>query len=222
MSLFKQYLENINNDFNSILKKNYKQLYSLWSNYLEDELIDSLNLENLDSEIILEAISFFKYKIELKNEITNVDSIEELLDSKYSKQYKNILIYLLIKEKFNNEISVEFSNFSYPLKIYRAIKLTEIQFKKILESKSGCGIYWTYEKDLAETHWGYDEDGISYVFNAETTKDNIDWNSTYLANLHPTTGSDEKEITMKLKSKIKLISVSKENKEITINKQIII
>lgn len=222
MSLFKQYLENINNDFNSILKKNYKQLYSLWSNYLEDELIDSLNLENLDSEIILEAISFFKYKIELKNEITNVDSIEELLESKFSKQYKNILIYLLIKEKFNNEISVEFSNFSYPLKIYRAIKLTEIQFKKILESKSGCGIYWTYEKDLAETHWGYDEDGISYVFNAETTKDNIDWNSTYLANLHPTTGSDEKEITMKLKSKIKLISVSKENKEITINKQIII
>lgn len=222
MSLFKQYLENINNDFNSILKKNYKELYPLWLNYLEDELIDNLNLENLDSEIISEAISFFKYKIELKNEIANVDSIEELLDSKYSKQYKNILIYLLIKEKFNNEISVEFSSFSYPLKIYRAIKLTEIQFKKIIENKNGCGIYWTYEKDLAETHWGYDKDGISYVFNAETTKDNIDWNSTYLANLHPTVGSDEKEITMKLKSKVKLISVSKENKEITINKIIMI
>jgi hypothetical protein len=68
------------------------------------------------------------------------------------------------------------------------------------------GIYWSYEEEAAEPHWGYAEgkEDIYVRLKGILNVKDVNWIETFDANLYPSLGEDEKEIRMKEHGRIKL------------------
>lgn len=81
--------------------------------------------------------------------------------------------------------------------------LTDLKNGKI----NKLGIFWSYEEDAAEPHWGYGANKKYIRLKADININAIDWISTFRANLYPSLGEDEKEITMKENRNIKLVEM---------------
>ena len=66
------------------------------------------------------------------------------------------------------------------------------------------GIYWSWDKDSADAHWGEFSAGQKkWLLSAKVTEADIDLVQTIAANSDPSTGKDEKEITLKPDSVIR-------------------
>ena len=85
--------------------------------------------------------------------------------------------------------------------MWRSITLTDIQQLKT----KGVGIYWAYEDSAAEAHWGHPGSEGTYTLEAQITENAVDWDSTIFANLQPSIGDMEKEITLKEGAPVKLL-----------------
>jgi 2'-5' RNA ligase/GNAT superfamily N-acetyltransferase len=104
-------------------------------------------------------------------------------------------------ERYYDIISTH-ESWNWPLRVWRVVTLNSL---RALKTK-GIGIYWAYEEDAAEAHWGSFGDGSSeYTIEAQITEDAVDWESTILANLSPATGEDEKEITLNPGAPVKIL-----------------
>ena len=64
------------------------------------------------------------------------------------------------------------------------------------------GLYWSWEKDAAEAHWG-DGEGVKWLLEATVTFDQIDWVETLGRNAS-TSYNDEKEIRVLASADVKL------------------
>jgi len=100
-----------------------------------------------------------------------------------------------------NQMRWEHSSWSWPLKVWRSITLKDIQQLKT----KGVGIYWAYEDSAAEAHWGHPGSEGTYTLEAQITENAVDWDSTIFANLQPSIGDMEKEITLKEGAPVKLL-----------------
>ena len=107
------------------------------------------------------------------------------------------------------------------LKIYRKIALNNVpEFLdslnkgKILKDFEGIGIFWSWEKNSAEAHWGTGNHTV--LLEGLVGINDINYKSTALKNLTPQTGEEEAEIEVKAKSAITIIRVhsEKNNQEI--------
>jgi hypothetical protein len=64
----------------------------------------------------------------------------------------------------------------------------------------GLGIYWTFDyegTDIDESPWGYQEDGRNIWMHALVDPKDVDWFSTYLANMDWMHGDREQELRLK-------------------------
>jgi len=79
---------------------------------------------------------------------------------------------------------------------------------KFLKSYQGIGVYWSWDKDKAECHWGFHDghgDEISILAWIDTK--NIDYEATVVLNLAPPSGPEEAEVRVKEGSNVKVIEV---------------
>ena len=69
------------------------------------------------------------------------------------------------------------------------------------------GVYWSWDHDAAEAHWGEAQDGFkTWEMHADIPVGDIDWLITVMMNADPSY-SEEKEIRVKQNAQIKIKSV---------------
>jgi len=59
---------------------------------------------------------------------------------------------------------------------------------------TGLGVYWSYEKDAAEAHWGGSKNQQTFRFHARIDTENISKSNTVWNNTRTSTGEEEKEV----------------------------
>lgn len=93
----------------------------------------------------------------------------------------------------------------------------------IMASKSeysGIGIYWSWDKEAAEPHWGYDQ-GEEILLIGKITEDSINVEQTLLQNMS-LSDWEEKEITLLDNAKVKIIGVEYNDKEYMFNNGVVV
>lgn len=105
----------------------------------------------------------------------------------------------------------------FPIDIYRKILVKDLEDVK----HKGIGVYWSWDEKSAGVHTSTSTHGErDFLLKAQAQSEDIDWYETLLANLNPSFGKKEKEITLNRGAKIRLIGYQKhgENTWIAANK----
>lgn len=100
--------------------------------------------------------------------------------------------------KYDNLMNVfQQINVHGKIEIWREMKVNK-KWLDVLknDTKMSLGLYWSYEENAAEAHWGHNVKDEYYVtIHATCDFDKVNWYKTMLANLQPNTG-DEQEINL--------------------------
>jgi hypothetical protein len=78
------------------------------------------------------------------------------------------------------------------------------------------GIYWSYEKNAADVHWG-DGDGVEALLEGQVTRTAVDWESTLALNLSPSMGEDEKELRLFQNAPVRVTAVTIGGQSVRVN-----
>jgi len=134
----------------------------------------------------------------------------------------------LQKQAFYEDIENQYDEFygkydrlNFPIEVFRCVSLP-IDPQEIEESweNKGVGIYWSDNENYAICHGGsYGGDHKEFIFSANVQINDVDWNATLHANMHPDLGTDEQEITLKEHISILLTGVKSPNPEYNMGNQ---
>lgn len=87
--------------------------------------------------------------------------------------------------------------------VHRMIMADEDWLTRITER--GLGQYWTWDKEYAEAYAG--QGSNEWLISGLIDPASVDWVSTILANAHPATGQEEKEITIPEGTPVKVVGI---------------
>lgn len=94
-----------------------------------------------------------------------------------------------------------------------------------IKNYQGLGIFWSWDKDKADSHWGHHSDGEKdIVLKAKVHYSLIDFETSMILNFAPSIGFDEAEFQLMEGNEIFLLSVIDESndQEFEINKNLLI
>lgn len=161
--------------------------------------LDDFDLSSIIDEIFLRernnsTDSFLAYEycsetgIEMDEfEENNLDETEDYIEwAKYEIKFKLEEIY--------NDISNSM-DYNGTINIARVMTVDERWLNAFEHHKTRLGIYWSWDHDRAEAHWGQNKSNIIKIFGRVQTK-YINWEQTLLANSDFNIGRDEAEITL--------------------------
>jgi hypothetical protein len=148
----------------------------------------------------------------------NPDKYEDLTDSEVTEteDFKNWIEYE-IEYRYNNIIDKlsDLADINGRIKIWRVLAVDNNWLNHLKKEGLHLGIYWSYEKDVAEAHWGYNKDTNLYArIESSVDEKHVNWIDTIKANLNFATGDEEKEIRLFKGTLLKI-----ENLEINLKKQ---
>jgi hypothetical protein len=176
---------------------------SLLSSFNADEMVNKDLVEDVISKYEEYLISQYKYENYLPDDDGDINQedfsawIEEDLKFKIEELirfYKSEIIK-------GGRITV-----------WRKITVSEDWMDHFSKEGKHLGIYWTWDPDAAETHWGdYTKKSVALI-EAEVPENGVDWNRTVRANIEPAIGDDEKEITLNKGVPLKIVSVEIDGK----------
>ncbi len=109
------------------------------------------------------------------------------------------------------ELIASYESWQFPMDVFRCISLPKAEeaqqghlfpgtpqarFQQGLQAikYQGVGIYWSWDENAAECHWG--SGGPSVTLHGVIQKNNVDWEGTIYANMFPTLGQEEKEVRL--------------------------
>jgi len=125
----------------------------------------------------------------------NFSDIHKIMRTrKFKAELKNWAIDKCEDAKF--KIEQELQNSKYT--VYRVITGPE---NWTPDPNRHPGIYWSFDKEAAEAHWGFVDHKHEYLLTAKIKNSDIDWVSTISANANPSS-EDEKEVTLYANSEI--------------------
>jgi hypothetical protein len=91
--------------------------------------------------------------------------------------------------------------------IYRKITVADDWLSKLENDNRSIGIYWAYEQDAAEAHWGYDQTGLKEItLESSVSVESVEWIETLQQNINPFY-EEEKEIRLIKDSPVKLNAI---------------
>lgn len=209
ISFFKKYLPNytkklstmnsvgiLTETIDAIIDDVFKTYDDLKRDSMQDALVQALIHEMKSDTGALEIMVgyYLGENPEKRNELDSLNEREIAETSDFLNWLEEDLKY-----KYDDFMRL-FKNLKNPdnsVTIYRIMKVKESWKKKLLKNEQiNLGIYWSYEEDAAEAHWGHNiSDTIEVFIEARVDFDKINWYQTMFANLQPSTG-DEKEIRL--------------------------
>lgn len=179
-----------------------------WLNevYLEDipkETIISKKFDDNVKEYIhnnLEDYAYaYKYEVGLEDK-----EDEEIIESEDFKLW----IENEIENKYDDAVSrlEDIPRENGKIRIWREIAVDKNWFEHFKKEGKRLGIYWSFDRNAAEAHWGYNQDGKNIYAKIEAIVDEkyIDWVDTIKCNLNFYTGEEEKEIRLFKNTPIKI------------------
>jgi len=129
---------------------------------------------------------------------------------KYEAEYKFDEVINMISDQIKND----------NIEIFRIITVGKNWIKHLEKQGNHLGIYWSFDEDAAEPHWGYNNSKkqIKALIKSLIDQKYVDWVRTIRANLTLSTGEEEKEITLFKSTPLKISSISINDEEQDISK----
>jgi tRNA nucleotidyltransferase/poly(A) polymerase len=203
-----EFLQNNYEDFSHNEKLKHKLLWKLTDNdVLNETPIDSITSDNIitpqyikdvkRSDNYERYIEYYKYENNLEDEDKEV--IEQNEDFKewfiWELKYKYDDVIDKIKEKIKPNDTID---------IWREMTVDDNWIYHIGTQGKHLGIYWSWEENAAEAHWGDSKKYNKAIIKTSVKEDNIDWTNTIYANMDLALGEDEKEITLFKNTSLKI------------------
>jgi len=185
---------------------------SLLSDIKKEDIISKELINQLLNDDYISELFYYKYKEE--SIYDNEDSMEEVLESNDFKEWIKYEIEYLIDDT-KNKLSTYIKN--NKINIYRKIYVNNNWINNLNDVKR-LGIYWSYKKDAAEPHWGYNnkEKPNLITLESEINQDYIDWIETIKMNMNPSY-EEEKEIRLFKNTPLKITNIYLNDKSINID-----
>jgi hypothetical protein len=145
---------------------------------------------------------------------------EQIAEIKDSADFKNYVKYDL-EYKFDETVHNLASHITDgKVSMWRVILVKPEWIQHLSQYGGRLGIYWSFEKNAAEPHWGFkSQEKPHYALMQISVKEEyIDWISTVEANIRPDTGEEEKEITLFKNTPIKISAIWIDDKPQDISK----
>lgn len=205
------------------------------------EYVAKVVREHLNEQKMLNEASFHSFKNSdiltdkyIKNFIKTDDAVDRLLDwyiesNKLDSDNKDSIMlsqdfYEYIREELDRNLEDAKENIydkidynSNKLTLYRAITVDDNWLNHLKVQGKRLGIYWSWDRSGAETHWGY---GGSHknvaVIESEIDEKYVDWRTTFELNMHPDY-SEEKEIRLFKNTPIQIKSININGKIVDIS-----
>ena len=140
--------------------------------------------------------------------VLNTEDFKEYM--KYEAEYKFDEVINMISDQIKND----------NIEIFRIITVGKNWIKHLEKQGNHLGIYWSFDEDTAEPHWGYNnpEKQINALIKSSINQKYVDWFKTIRANLSLSTGEEEKEITLFKSTPLKISGISINGEEQDISK----
>jgi hypothetical protein len=180
---------------------------TLFENFLAESLLSSVNIDSILTPEFVEDMAakdeFFMDMYKHEEGLTDVEdediNQEDFLNwLEYDLRYKlEELVRHYRSEVIHNGKAI----------IWRAMTVTSSWLDHLEREGKHLGIYWTWDPDAADTHWGDYSKTSKVLIEAEVPENGVDWEKTLIMNIEPFTGDDEKEITLFKGVPLKILSV---------------
>lgn len=175
--------------------------------------------------------SYFKdndYYIEKAMDQYDDTYLEEIYEFQYPdndraddpEHYKQFM-YDYFNDSIDDILADVYDVLDNETEIYRSIKISNDWTVDNL-GDSNLGVYWTYDKDLAEAHWGHNDKNKPkevLIVGEILNKDTVNIEETIMANMAPGLGEEEKEIRLIENKYILIKGVEIDDKFIEVNKE---
>jgi hypothetical protein len=191
------------------------------SQYDSKNVVTKKFLQQLDMDSSSYEFLFNQYKFEDAHIDQDIDFDEFSKDEGNLKDFEGWLRYEF-DYRFNEQKSLYetlFRNGNGRMTLFRSMYVPKEWISSLSNGDIKLGIFWAYEEDAAEAHWGHGQ-GTEILLQTSVTEEQIDYTGTFEANLHPSVGEEEKEIRLNEHEKIPLEALWVENNEIKLNKKI--
>lgn len=182
-------------------KKNMLTKFKLFESILNESSFFDLSINNFFNDKFLN--DFKKQESDfIRNELENYISDNDLDDNNESEIEDstefNEYIEDILKDNF-----IEFKETIYDIiddntdkiKIYRSIRVDDNWLNHLKTQGKRLGIYWSWDYDGAESHWGDFNKKNEVVIESEINEKYINWEETIYQNIHPNY-QEEKEIRL--------------------------
>lgn len=183
-----------------------------FAEFLNESSVNSLNVERIVTSKFLDTVLDDDYNSELlkgqyiEEEIIEEDEIDE---EDFRKWTKYELEYLA--DNFISDIKKLIKD--RKLIIWRAMTVNKEWESRLAQAKH-LGIYWSWDSESAEPHWGYDSNSpFTVIMQATVDETSVNWDETIQMNINPGY-TEEKEIRLVKGSKIQILSIKIDDKEI--------
>lgn len=181
---------------------------------LLESSISSVRSEDiLTKDKIIELILYGDFYENLYKRENNLDSDEEI-DEEDFDSWVNYELELKIEEllRFYKREVIKGGNVT----VFRKMTVKENWINHLASQGKHLGVYWTWDPDSAEAHWGYEKGKEEVLIEAEVAENGVDWKGTIEANIRPYTGEDEREILLNRGTPVLIKSIEIDGKLIDI------
>jgi hypothetical protein len=185
---------------------------TLFENFIYESLLTSVNLDLILTPSFVKGMAakneYFLDLYKHEEQLTDVD--DEDIDQ---EDFLNWLEYDL-RYKLEELISVYKNDViqNGKVTVWRAMTVTSSWLDHLEREGKHLGIYWTWDPDAADTHWGDYSKPSKVLIEAEVPENGVDWEKTLITNIEPFTGDDEKEITLIKGVPLRILSIEMDGK----------
>lgn len=208
--LIKKYLEFLNESFNIEKYINKKEILD----NIESTWFDSFN----GPEIVQEFINVYDIDNEELDDNLYLDNIMNLALELYPNEFRNY--WEDKKEEIYFNLVSELDKFqkSNELTLYRSIVINdEILNQIITGAKKTLGVYWSYKKENAIPHFGYNHNyNKEIIITSRVSSKYIDLQGTLNAWSNGSTGEEETEIRLIENSPLTVLEIEVEHQKINL------
>lgn len=174
------------------------------------------NTETVVSEYQYEMQDDYALTPEEKELIMDTD-IDDILETDNFKRWLAYEVEYKV-ENFIREID-NFIKDDETIDIWREMTVDQDWLNRLSGTGKRLGKYWSFDEGAAEAHWGGREK-FRIKIKSSIKQSYVDWNQTIEANIDPSLGEQEKEITLFKNTpiKIEVLWINNEQKDISLIK----
>jgi len=189
-----------------------------YSEFLNEASIATIGLDDVINKKFLSIVLSDSYDREsLVYQYMHEEGISdesEIDEKEFSDWAKYELDYLA--SEFITKVNTDLIK-NGKIKIWRAMSVNKEWESRLQTEAKHLGIYWSWDQEGAEPHWGYNTElPFTTIMEAEVDETSVDWYPTIRLNTEPVS-FEEKEIRLVKGSKINIISIKIDGKEIDLS-----
>lgn len=183
--------------------------------FINEASINSIEMSDILTDKYIKSYIDDGYADGLLYYYANKDEYDDEDEARESEGF-----YDLVKNELENNFEDAFYNisdriYSGKITIFRAMTVADDWVNHLKKQGKRLGIYWSWDEDAAEAHWGKNHKNTA-VLKSEIAEKHVNWKSTLENNVNSSL-SDEREITLYKNTPIKLLGLTINGKEVDIS-----